>query len=64
MMLSLIYYAYICTYVTHTYVVAAPFQGVQNVSATATSATEVRVTWRPPELEFWNGVLTNYTVGE
>ena len=47
-----------------THVAAAPSQGVQNISATATSATEVRVSWRPPELQAWNGVLTNYTIGE
>ena len=41
----------------------APSQGVRDISAPVVSPNDIIVMWMPPELQNWNGILTNYTVG-
>ena len=45
-----------------TCIFVAPSEGVQDVTAPTISPNNVTVMWMPPELENWNGILTNYTV--
>ena len=52
---------YQVSYISH---FAAPSQGVRNIYASVISPNEVNLMWMPPYLQNWNGVLTNYTVGE
>ena len=42
----------------------APSQGVRDTSAPVVSPNDIIVMWMPPELQNWNGILTNYTVGK
>lgn len=39
-----------------------PSRGVENVSVTILSHTSVEISWWPPPEEYWNGILTSYTV--
>jgi hypothetical protein len=41
---------------------AAPSGIVRNVSVVVESASSVTVSWLPPEVQLWNGVVTEYTV--
>ena len=41
----------------------APSQGVHDVMAPVISPNEISLMWIPPKMENWNGILTNYTVG-
>ena len=53
-----------CNYLLCMYVnITAPSEGVQNVTSTVLSSTEIEIQWLPPNLDSWNGILTNYTIG-
>ena len=40
----------------------APSGTPHNVSVHINTSSSVCVSWLPPDIEFWNGVITNYTV--
>ena len=45
---------------------AAPSSGVVNIIArdSDVQSTSVRLTWSPPPIRDWNGVIINYTISE
>ena len=56
-MLSLNLYSFL-----HVYDFIAPSGIVENLIVSIESARSVTVYWLPPDVKFWNGVVTSYTV--
>ena len=39
-----------------------PSRAVEDINVTALSHTSVQLSWQPPPRDYWNGVLTSYTI--
>lgn len=39
-----------------------PSRGVENINVTILSPSSVKLMWWPPPREYWNGILTSYTI--
>ena len=43
---------------------AAPSAGVTDVQASVNSSTVITVSWLPPTVENWNGIITSYNISK
>ena len=46
----------------YTFLIIVCRASVRNVSVEVENATSVTVSWIPPDVQLWNGVITSYTV--